>query len=228
MTTVQLSRVRFQVAAHLALGCGRTARPEATPGYVFVYPQRRGMAADPARLFTLARPAGSAPILDLTAMAVRFIPRDEVPGPLSSWRSRDPSRLPACGPEQLEAAIGAGRAVPDLGVGIFVAVRKTSGPACRVDLDLRLSLREPTGGRIGVPGEHVQPLVGYLPGYVPGARTLLVGWGLFEWCGYGDSITAIVRAPGLEVDQASWSLAQWCIQRHGDPRLEVVELDPAA
>ena len=226
-STVRLSRVRFQVAAHVGRGCGRTARPSVTPGYVFVYPHHRGMATDPATLFTQPRPDGSTPILDLTAIAVRFTPRDEVPGPPPSWRSRDPSTLPACRPEQLEGAIGAGRAVPGFGVGVFFAVRKASGPACHVVIHVRLALLDEAGTRIAVPGPHTQRLEGYLPGYVPGTRALYAGWGLFGWCGRDhDEIAVSVRTESLTTRQADTYLAQWCTSRAGHPRLEVLELDP--
>jgi len=226
-STVQLSRVRFQVAAHVGRECGRTARPAATPGYVFVYPHLRGIAADPATLFTEPRPDGSPPILDLTAIAVRFTPRDEVPGPPPSWRSRDPATLPTCRPHQLVGAIGAGRAVPGFGVGVFVAVRKGSGPACHAILDVRLALFDETGERVAVPGPHLQRLEGYLPGYVPGTRALYAGWGLFEWCGRDRvEIAVTVRARGLTLRQADSTLSRWCTSRTGRPSLEVLALDP--
>jgi hypothetical protein len=226
--TMRFSRVRFQVGASLDAGCAKAARPAQTPGYVFVFPALRGTSTAPETLFTRGRPREGPPILDLSAMAVRFLPRVDMPKPPPSWRSRDPETLPECRTEHLALAISAGRAVPGFGVGVFTALRKETGPPCHAAPNLRLSLFDATGDRIRVAGPHEQTVEGYLPGYVPGTRSLYVAWGLFEWCGTDRAgpIVVTVRSDGLVARTVSEQLVRWCVPAAGPARVEVVPLDP--
>ena len=226
--TIRFSRVRFQVATALDRTCAKVTRPAPTPGYVFVYPLLRGVAFTPATLFTERRPEGSRPLMDLTAMAVRFTPRAALPKPPGPWLSRDPSTLPTCSPDALRVVVGAGNPLPGFGVGVFAEVRKARGSACHAELDLRLVLFDGEGERVRIDGDHVQHLDGFLPGYEPGQRAIHAGWGLYGWCGRAEDgpLIARVDSGSLIGGTASWQLARWCQDREGAPRLEVLELDP--
>ncbi len=226
--TIRFSRVRFQVGAVLDRRCAKVTRPAETAGYVFVYPLLRGVAFTPATLFTEPRPEGSRPLMDLTAMAVRFTPRAEVPKPPGAWLSRDPATLPACSPDRLRLAVGAGNPLPGFGVGVFAEVRRARGAPCHATLDLTLTLFDADGRRVRILGERVQRVDGYLPGYEPRQRALHAGWGLYEWCGRSETgpLIARIRSGTLIGGVASWQLVRWCSHEDGTPRLEVLELDP--
>lgn len=226
--TVRLSRFRFQVSTSLGSPCEEDTRPPGPePGYVFVLPRERGMRVEPETLFTEPRPGGRRPIPDLTAIAVRFVPRARVPRPPAPWLSRDPESLPRCRAGELRASLSAGRAVSGFGVGIVLEVRRHGIPACHATLDLRLRLADGTGEPIRVRGDHEIRLDGYLPGYVPGPPVVRVAWGLYDWCGrrVPGPIELHVTGIGEPITLRSNELAMWCPPgRTGAPELERVPL----
>ena len=227
--TVRFSRVRFQVATTLDGPCAKATRPtESAPGYVFVLPRTRGVNVSPATMFGQPRPAGTTPIPDLTALAVRFTSRDRVPPPPASWLSRDPATLPRCRSEQLAVEVSAGEGVPGGGVGVLVEVRRRHVAACHAELDLKLRLFDAGGQRIRVPGPHRIHLEGYLPGYIRGSRTASAGWALFDWCGRSldGPVRVRIRVAGRSIALWSNQLAMWCPSRTGSPHLEEVPLAP--
>lgn len=224
--TVRFSRFRFQVSTSLESACGKVTRPPGPePGYVFVLPRERGMRVEPETLFTEPRPPGRGPILDLTAIAVRFTPRARIPRPPAPWLSRDPESLPPCRAEELRPTLTAGRAVSGFGVGIVLEVRRHGIPACHATLDLRLQLMDGSGEPIHVPGAHEIHLDGYLPGYEPGPPVVRVTWGLYDWCGRSvpGPVELRVTGAGDPITLRSNELAMWCPPgRTGAPELERV------
>jgi hypothetical protein len=217
--TVRFSTIRFQVGTALDAPCSKVTRPPGpTPGYVFVISRDRGTAADPSTLFTRPRPDGSPPIPDLTAIAVRFLPRSRIPRPPARWWSRDPATLPTCGDEQLRLGpISAGGALAPDAVGIGVQLSRRNVTACHVRTTLRLDLSDRTGEPISVPGRHRISVDGFLPGYRTGSRVLNAGWMLSDWCGHRVDGPVIIRITGAgkSVVARSAELAMWCPPQMG-------------
>ncbi len=212
--TFRFRTVRFQVATRLQSSCGKVSRPpKQTHGYVFVLPELRGARVRPDALFTEPRREHASPIQDLTAIAVRFLPRDAMPSAPAAWLSRDPDTLPSCHGGQLRIGdVRAGQAVPGLGVGIFAEIERRNVAACHAVVDVRLRLFDARGHPIRLPGDRVAHIEGYLPGYVPGRRSLLAVWGLFDWCGrrIHGPVEIRVTGAGQTAGRSSNELAMWC------------------
>ena len=217
--TVRFSTIRFEVGRTLGTGCSKGNRPSgSTPGFVFAMPRERGMNTDPATLFIESRPAASRPIPDLTAIAVRFLPRAAVPGPIPRWRSRDPATLPMCSPAELHLGpISAGQALSAYAVGISVEISRLRVAACHARMDLAVRLRDRTGARIPVAGRHRIVVDGYLPGETPGRRSLVAGWMLSDWCGrtVDGPVEVDISGAGLRLTARSDQLAMWCPPERG-------------
>jgi hypothetical protein len=192
---------------------------------VFVVPRIRDDEVAPGSMFTAPRPARAGALHDLTAIAVRFLPRARVPSPPPAWLSRDPTTLGACRPGDLRLGdILAGPTVPGLGVGIFVDLGVRRGEACHAVLDATLRLRDAAGTRIRLPGQATLHVDGFLPGYLPDRTSIPLGWGLFDWCGrsVAGSVRVSITAAGLVARATSDALARFCPARGGDPTIRHV------
>jgi hypothetical protein len=223
--TFRFRRIRFQVAAKPDTTCGRDRIDGVAHGFVFVVPRTRSEGVTPASLFTAPRPAGAGALHDLTAIAVRFLPRTRMPGPPPAWLSRDPTTLGRCRPDDIRLGdVLAGPAVPGLGVGIFVDLGVRQHEACHAVLDATLRLRDATGARIRLPGASTLHVDGYLPGYLPDRTSIPLGWGLFDWCGRSvdGPVRVTIAADGLVARGRSDALARFCPDRGGAPSIRHV------
>lgn len=228
--TFRFGSVRFQVASRPDTTCGPDRIDGVAHGYVFLLPRNRSEAVDPASLFSVPRPARSGMLHDLTAIAVRILPRQHVPPPPPSWLSRDPATLATCRADDLRLRnVLAGPMVPGLGVGIFVDLGLQGHEACHVVLDATLRLRDATGAPIELPGASTLHVDGYLPGYLPDRTSIPLGWGLFDWC--GRSVVGPVRvriaAGGRFARETSDALARFCPPGGGDPTIRHVPVGSA-
>jgi hypothetical protein len=186
-TRLWLRQARFQVATR---GCdpdGGIGAP--APGYVFAL--RAAGAADPgalaASLFDPRTPREPpVTLLDLTAAAVRFLPRPgPIPRPPPAWLQEDPGTYPVCRGRDLAAAepsfepgvlAGLGG-----GLGIAVEVHRRGGGPCRVRAQLALTLEGPDGRPLPIRGNGLAVRVrGILP-----LREATAGWWLRSWCRRG-------------------------------------------
>lgn len=220
--TFRFSYVRFQVAPDLGACTKVTRPPQISPGYVFVVPRERGVNAAPMTLFTAPRSESARPITDLTAIAVRFTPRSDVPPAPAAWLSRDPRTLPICRPDQLRfGPISAGQSLGDLQVGISLPITKRGVEACHVHELVHLNLADAQGRPIDVAGRHVVLAEGYLPGYLPARHGVTAAWALADWCGRSLDGPIEVTMTGAHVTARTSSemLAVWCPSRAGEPRL---------
>jgi hypothetical protein len=225
--TFRFRRIRFQVAAAPDTTCGRGRIDGVAHGFVFVVPRTRSEGVTPASLFTAPRPSGAGALHDLTAIAVRFLPRTRtrMPGPPPAWLSRDPTTLGMCRPDDVRIGdVVAGPAVPDLGVGIFVDLDLRRHEACHAVLDATLRLWDATGARIRLPGASTLHVDGYLPGYLPDRTSIPLGWGLFDWCGRSvdGPVRVTITADGLVARGTSDALARFCPERGGTPSIRHV------
>lgn len=219
--------IRFQVAASDDVSCGTTAPRMTESGYIFVMRRgnlrRQGVAGQaPRSLFTVPRQEGAPPLLDLTAMAVRFEPRPVMPSPPPAWLSRDPSSLPACADGQIRLGqVSAGESAPNFGVGIALQIAKRHVPACHASLDVRLTIADGRGRVLGIPGKHRLHVDGYLPGYHTGPRVLIAAWALAGWCGRAVPGPILLRfeVAGQELIAPSLQLSHWCPSTKDPPGL---------
>ena len=186
-TRLWLRQASFQVATR---GCGPGGGVAApAPGYVFAL--RASGGGDPgalaASLFDPRAPRGPAVrILDLTATAVRFVPRPgPVPPPPPAWLQDDPRTYPRCRGRDLAASeptfepgIPAGLGP---GLGIVVEVHRRGGGPCRVRARLSLTLEGPDGRPLRIRGNGLAvPVRGIVP-----LREATAGWWLRSWCRRG-------------------------------------------
>jgi hypothetical protein len=228
--TFRFRRIRFQVAAAPDTTCGRGRIDGVAHGFVFVLPRTRFEEVAPESLFTAPRAAEAGALHDLTAIAVRFLPRTRMPAPPPAWLSRDPTTLGTCRPEALRLDdVLAGPAVPGLGVGIFVDLGLRRHEACHAVLDATLVLRDATGARIRLPGSSTLHVDGYLPGYLPDRTSIPLGWGLFDWCGRSvdGPVRVTIAAEGLVARETSDALARFCPERGGAPSIRHVPVGSA-
>ncbi|HXF73080.1 MAG TPA: hypothetical protein VNO79_10780 [Actinomycetota bacterium] len=186
-TRLWLQEARFQVATE---GCGPGGGIDApVPGYVFAL--RAVGAADPAAiaasLFDPRAPrTPAARLLDLTATAVRFLPRPgPIPRPPPPWLQDDPRTYPICRGRDLaagEPSFEPGMPV-GLGGGLAIAVelhRRGGGP-CRVRARLSLTLEGPGGRPLPIRGNGLAVRVrGVLP-----LEEAVAAWWLRSWCRRG-------------------------------------------
>ncbi len=202
-TTLWLRQARFQVATR---GCGPDGGIGApVPGYVFAL--RAAGAADPgalaASLFDPRTPREPpVRLLDLTAAAVRFLPRPgPIPRPPPPWLQDDPRTYPVCRAGDLVAAapsfepgmpVGLGG-----GLGIAVEVHRRGGGPCRVRARLALTLEGPDGRPLPIRGNGLEvPVRGILP-----LQEARAGWWLRSWCRRGPVGDRVVfRISGLRRD----------------------------
>jgi hypothetical protein len=222
--------VRFQVGASPDTTCGRDRIDGVAHGYVFLLPRNRAEAVEPASIFSAPRPERSRALHDLTAIAVRFVPRTRTPPPPPGWLSRDPATLATCRPDDLRMRdVLAGPMVPGLGVGIFVDLALRGPGACHVVLDATLRLRDATGARIDLPGASTLHVDGYLPGYLPDRTSIPLGWGLFDWCGrtVPGPVRVRIVAEGQVAGERSDALARFCPSRSTDPTIRHVPVGSA-
>jgi len=202
-TRLWLRQARFQVATR---GCdpgGGIGAP--VPGYVFAL--RASGAGDPgalaASLFDPRTPRGPAVrLLDLTAAAVRFLPRDgPIPPPPPPWLQDDPRTYRVCRGRDLAAAepsfepgmpLGLGG-----GLGIGVEIHRRGGGPCRVRARLSLTLEGPDGRPLPISGNGLAvPVRGILP-----LQEVRAGWWLRSWCRRGPLGDRVVfRISGLGRD----------------------------
>jgi hypothetical protein len=226
----RFQRVRFQVAAMPDTTCGMRRLEGPAHGYVFIAPRTRAQGIEPASLFTRPRSPDASPLHDLTAIAVRFLPRDRVPAAPPAWLSRDPATLPGCRANRLRVGdVLAGPTVPGFGVGIFVDLGLAGDGACHVVVDAALRLRDGSGAPIELPGARVLRVDGYLPGYLPGRDSIPLGWGLFGWCGrmMPGPIRVTIAVAGQVVRASSDALARFCPSRGDHPTVEHVPVGPS-
>jgi hypothetical protein len=220
--TFRFSYVRFQVAPNLGTCTKVTRPPQVAPGYVFIVPRERGENAAPISLFTAPRSESARPITDLTAIAVRFTPRSDIPRPPAPWLSRDPRTLPICRPDQLRfGPIAAGQPLGSLEVGISMPITKRGVEACRVHEVAHLVFADVHGRPIDVGGRHLVLTEGYLPGYLPARHPVTAAWALADWCGRSldGPIEVTLTVAAVTVTSSSEALATWCPSRAGEPRL---------
>ena len=212
----RFQRIRFQVGARPDTTCGAERLDGVAHGYVFVAPRPRAGGFGAATLFTAPRPPEAGPLHDLTAIAVRFMPRGRVPDPPPAWLSRDPTTLPACRAADLRLGeVLAGPTVPGLGVGIFVDLGRRGDGACHVVAEATLHLHDARGARIDLPGVSVLHVDGYLPGYLPDRTSIPLGWGLFGWCGrtIAGPVRVRIVVAGHVARTSSDALARFCPSR---------------
>jgi hypothetical protein len=220
--TFRFSYVRFQVAPSLEACAKVTRPPQPEPGYVFVVPRERGVNAAPVSLFTAPRSASARPITDLTAIAVRFTPRPDIPRPPAPWLSRDPRTLPTCRPDQLRfGPIAAGQPLGGLELGISMPITKRGVEACHVHEVMHLAFADARGRPIDVGGRHLVLAEGFLPGYLPARHAVMAAWALTGWCGRTLDGPIELRMTGAHASQSisSQTLATSCPSRAGEPRL---------
>jgi hypothetical protein len=227
--TFRFQRIRFQVAARPDTTCGSELLDGVAHGYVFVVPRSRASGVSPASLFTRPRPENAGPLHDLTAIAVRFVPRERVPSPPPAWLSRDPETLPACLARRLRLVdVLAGPTVPGFGVGIFVDLRLRGKGACHVVADATLGLQDGSGAPIRLPGAKVLHVDGFLPGYLPDRAAIPLAWGLFGWCGrrLAGPVRVRIAIAGHVAETSSDALARFCPMRGEEPTIEHVRVGP--
>lgn len=220
--TFRFSYVRFQVAPSLEACAKVTRPPQPEPGYVFIVPRERGVNAAPVSLFTAPRSESARPITDLTAIAVRFTPRSDIPRPPAAWLSRDPRTLPTCRPDQLRfGPIAAGQPLAGLEVGISMPITKRGVEACHVHEVMHLAFADARGRPIDVGGRHLVLAEGFLPGYLPARHAVMAAWALAGWCGrtLDGPIEVTMTGAHTTLTTSSQTLATSCPSRVGEPRL---------
>lgn len=220
--TFRFSYVRFQVAPNLEACAKVTRPPQPEPGYVFIVPRERGVNAAPVSLFTAPRSENARPITDLTAIAVRFTPRSDIPRPPAPWLSRDPRTLPTCRPDQLRfGPIAAGQPLAGLEVGISMPITKRGVEACHVHEVMHLAFADARGRPIDVGGRHLVLAEGFLPGYLPARHAVMAAWALADWCGrtLDGPIEVSMTGADTTLTTSSQTLAASCPSRVGEPRL---------